>query len=94
MGVATTLTQLAKLLNVTGYSVHQCINGIQMTCKGFYIRCWDSSQISFSDLAQLNLFEYDALQENSGRQYYPTGKITRKGMKYKKHKRIHQKANF
>lgn len=84
-GVFGSLFQAAAAFGTTSANIHSAINGNSMTCCKLYWRYWDKSVLPTlpADFLTLQLEIYD---KNCGleRKYYPTGEITRKGMKYKK----------
>jgi hypothetical protein len=76
--------EVAKALKATPQSIHYACSGQTISCQKMYFRQWsDNIEIEWGDLGTLNLKEYDELC-GVERKVYPTRKMSRKGMKYKK----------
>lgn len=85
VGVCASVNKTAALLDVSAANITFACKGDSLTCKGYYLRYWNEDVISYSNLQKLSLLDYDDICELRNFRYYPTGQITRKGMKYKKH---------
>lgn len=78
-------TAAAKAFNVSSVSLHYAVTGKCMSCNNLYFRkLYDGVNITIDTLGNLNLKDYDIMC-GLERKYYDTGKMSRKGMKYKKH---------
>lgn len=78
-------TAAAKAFGVSSVSVHYAVTGDGISCNNLYFRkLYDCVEITIDTLENLNLKDYDAMC-GLKRKYYDTGKMSRKGMKYKKH---------
>lgn len=77
-------TAAAKAFGVSSVSIHLAVTGKCISCNNLYFRkLYDCIEITIDTLENLNLKDYDAICELE-RKYYDTGKMSRKGMKYKK----------
>lgn len=73
----------AKMFKTTQSHILDACTGVQMSTAGFYFRFLEEEVIvDFNDLGALNVIEYDELC-GVERPVYRTGKMSRKGMKYK-----------
>lgn len=74
----------AKALEIHTQAVHYACTGRCISTKKCYLRhLSDNIEITIDDLGQLKLEDYDQLC-GVERKVYPTNKMQRKGMKYKK----------
>lgn len=84
IGVFQSALAAAKALDVHTQSVHYACTGRCIAVGKLYLRHLpDQIEITFEDLGQLRLEEYDKLC-GVERKVYPTNKMERKGMKYKR----------
>lgn len=84
IGVCRSVNATASLLGVTPAQITLACKGDTITCKKYYTRYWSNEVVSYSELQNMSLLMYDDICELKNFRYYATGKISRKGMKYKK----------
>lgn len=85
VGIFQSALAAAKALGTHTQSIHYACTGKCIAVGKLYLRhLSEDIEITFEDLGQLRLEEYDSLC-GVERKLYPTNKMTRKGMKYKKH---------
>jgi hypothetical protein len=76
--------EAAKSFKANPISIHYACTGVSISCKGLYFRQLpDSVEIGWEDFGVLRLKEYDELC-GVERKVYPTRRMNRIGMKYKK----------
>ena len=84
IGIFQSSLAAAKALGTHTQSVHYACTGKCIALGKLYLRhLADNIEVTFDDLGQLRLQEYDALC-GVDRKVYPTNKMQRKGMKYNK----------
>lgn len=84
IGIFHSSLATAKALETHTQSVHYACTGKCIALGKLYLRhLSDDVEVTFEDLGQLRLEEYDSLC-GVERKVYPTNKMERKGMKYKK----------
>lgn len=85
VGIYSSLTSTALIHKASNSAIHQACIGPSISCKGFYFRFLSPEiEIEPSDYGKLRLEDYDKMC-GVERQYYPTAKMCRLGMKYKNH---------
>lgn len=84
VGICSSVNKTAALLNVSAANITLACKGDSITCKEFYLRHWNEDVVSYSSLQKMSLLDYDNICNLKNFRYYPTGRITRKGLKYKK----------
>lgn len=86
-------TAAANAFDATTTQIMWACNGVKMSCRGYYFRVVDPEiEIEWDDLGVLRIEEYDELC-GVKRKYYTNGKMSRKGMKYKKKQKNESTSN-
>lgn len=84
VAICQSVNATAEMFKTSVQSIFYVCSGKSISCNGYYFRKLDDEiEVTFDDLGVLTIQEYDSLC-GVERKIYPTSKMTRKGMKYKK----------
>lgn len=90
IGIFQSVTAASKAFGTTATNVHYACSGRSISCCNLYFRHLDDKvEVTFEDLGQLRLEEYDQLCGVT-RKYYQTKAMNRTGMKYNKSTNKHE----
>lgn len=74
VGIFSSLTVLANLMEVSTASVHYACNGDSVACRGWYLRIIDNIAFDLpNDLGNITLDEFDAMSRIDRLTYSPRG---------------------